>query len=409
MRRLALGIKRAFHIGANTFRVRARAGMRLRAPVRCIRGVLLFGGCAVLAFGGENCTAATATAAGTASSQQPDLFLFVADDLRNDATFGSRHSGNMRVETPNIDGFARGAVDLSRMYTPIAICAPARQALLSGLYPIRSGSDHNHGSAHAALVETLSFHLRRLGYWTVMAGFKHFHLQPQDNFWFDQYTGFLTPGTAAAQHARMCAPGVWVSGVERDSELTPYDRTQVPTPAACCARCHDDITCAAWNHRMPSGNCSLWDTVPTGASPNLPQNHSVHGAKPKLDYVAMLDAHIAERTAAVPPCPWFILYQSSEPHKPHDRDANHSYHDYVEEHYHRKPWNATTRLLNPTKLSYSTFLDSLNMNNDVMKLDREFGRFLAILRTRFAASLKSVSIFTSDHGGQYPPTHTHTH
>ena len=258
-------------------------------------------------------------------AQQPNLFLFVADDLRNDDTVGSRYTGNARVDTPSIDGFARGGIDLSRMYTPIAICAPARQALMSGMYPVRSGSDYNHGRAHASTVETLPFYLRRLGYWTVQSGNKNHHLLPQDNFWFDQYI-------------------VAIETTAQGVDLSPAEVMQ---------------------------------------------------AKLNLDYMARLDEHIVARKAThQQPGPWFILHQSMEPHGPFDKDGNHSFYNYPDNHL-----GDTNLLLNPTKFPYADYLSALNMNNDVMKMDREFGSFLGILRTRFAASQKSVTIFTSDHGG----------
>ncbi|XP_054152458.1 arylsulfatase J-like [Oppia nitens] len=69
---------------------------------------------------------------------KPNIVIFVSDDLgRYDIGYhGSRH-----LMTPNIDSLAADAVVLDRYYTQ-PLCSPSRGALLTGIHPIHSGTQH---------------------------------------------------------------------------------------------------------------------------------------------------------------------------------------------------------------------------------------------------------------------------
>ena len=97
---------------------------------------------------------------------KPNVFVFVADDMRHGA-FGSAYTGNMNVKTPTIDAFARGAFDFTEMYTPTAMCAPARTSMMTGLYPLRTGTDANHAQIKTSAFATttaLTQHFIAAGY-----------------------------------------------------------------------------------------------------------------------------------------------------------------------------------------------------------------------------------------------------
>lgn len=67
---------------------------------------------------------------------KPNILVVVADQLRYDCTgFASKYP----VATPNIDRIAVEGAWFSHAYTPIPVCCPSRQALLTGLRPERFG------------------------------------------------------------------------------------------------------------------------------------------------------------------------------------------------------------------------------------------------------------------------------
>ena len=80
--------------------------------------------------------AAGATLARGASEKEPNIVLFLADDLgwADVSCFDSRD-----IRTPNIDGIARQGVRFNRYYCNAPECTPTRTALLTGRYQQRVG------------------------------------------------------------------------------------------------------------------------------------------------------------------------------------------------------------------------------------------------------------------------------
>ncbi len=114
---------------------------------------------------------------------KPNLFLFLADDLSyNDLGV----TGNPYVQTASIDAFAKNAIAFEKMYTPSAMCAPSRSALMTGLYPHRNGCHMNHGAAYSQ-VKSLPTYLKILGYQVALVGKRH--IKPEQNFPYD-YVGY---------------------------------------------------------------------------------------------------------------------------------------------------------------------------------------------------------------------------
>ena len=60
---------------------------------------------------------------------KPNLLFIMADQLRYDAL---GYAGRFSISTPNLDRLASEGAFFSKAYTPIPVCAPARQSLLSG-------------------------------------------------------------------------------------------------------------------------------------------------------------------------------------------------------------------------------------------------------------------------------------
>jgi arylsulfatase A-like enzyme len=81
------------------------------------------------------------------AGQYRNLVFLLADQLRHDAP-GYALGGRGLAKTPSIDRLAGRGIAYSRAYTPLPVCAPARQSLLSGRHPDSFGSFWNHGFFH---------------------------------------------------------------------------------------------------------------------------------------------------------------------------------------------------------------------------------------------------------------------
>ena len=76
------------------------------------------------------------------NQEKPRNVLFLlADQFRHDA-LGLTSGGH--ISTPNLDALARRGILYRNAYTPLPVCAPARQALLTGRHPDADGAYWNH-------------------------------------------------------------------------------------------------------------------------------------------------------------------------------------------------------------------------------------------------------------------------
>ena len=114
------------------------------------------------------------------AERPPNIVLFIADDLswHDVACFG----GPTDARTPHLDQLAREGMKLTGFYSPAAVCSPLRQALLTGMYPVRNGAYPNHARVRDG-VRSLPHQLRPLGYRTACLGKTHF--DPPASYPFD--------------------------------------------------------------------------------------------------------------------------------------------------------------------------------------------------------------------------------
>ena len=128
----------------------------------------------------------------------PNIIIILADDLG----YGDLGSfGATRIRTPNLDRLAAEGVRLTDFRVPSALCTPSRAALLTGLYPPRTGLVGNlpSGSPTAGISDgidddeiTVAAALKASGYGTAIVGKWHLgstlpHLPTAHGF--DSYFG----------------------------------------------------------------------------------------------------------------------------------------------------------------------------------------------------------------------------
>lgn len=101
---------------------------------------------------------------------RPNILLILADDMtwRDSAPYG-----NPDVQTPNLSRLAEQGMTFHGMYTATAMCAPTRQQLYTGMYPVRNGAYPNHSQVYEG-IKSLPHHLGKLGYRVGLTGKSHF-------------------------------------------------------------------------------------------------------------------------------------------------------------------------------------------------------------------------------------------
>lgn len=116
---------------------------------------------------------ATAAPAAETAPRKPNLLLIVADDLGS-ADVGFR--GAKVIQTPNLDGLARGGAVLDQFYVQ-PVCSPTRACLMTGRFATRTGiyTIVRPGEKRGLPLEerTLAQALRDAGYFTAITGKWH--------------------------------------------------------------------------------------------------------------------------------------------------------------------------------------------------------------------------------------------
>ena len=112
---------------------------------------------------------------------KPNIVIFIADDLtwHDVACFG----GPTAAKTPNLERLASEGIKLTGFFSPASVCSPTRQALLTGMYPVRNGAYPNHALVRAG-TKSLPHHLKALGYRCACVGKTHFG--PSTSYPFDR-------------------------------------------------------------------------------------------------------------------------------------------------------------------------------------------------------------------------------
>ncbi len=113
-------------------------------------------------------------------NRQPNILLIIADDqtYHDVGCYGSPDA-----KTPNIDKLASQGMRFARAFTATAMCAPTRQQLYTGVFPVRNGAYPNHSKVYPG-TKSIVHHMRSLGYRVGLCGKTHFG--PPDSFPFER-------------------------------------------------------------------------------------------------------------------------------------------------------------------------------------------------------------------------------
>jgi len=129
-----------------------------------------------------------------ADSPRPNILLIIADDMG----FSDIGCYGGEIETPNLDRLAANGLRCTSFYNG-ARCWPTRSALMTGYYPLQTGSDPNSGkyvkwhTTTPAVLKSLGYRTYHSGKWHVQgtgcesahsAGFDHAYDQAQGYLYF---------------------------------------------------------------------------------------------------------------------------------------------------------------------------------------------------------------------------------
>jgi choline-sulfatase len=103
-------------------------------------------------------------------ARKPNILILMADQL---AAAALPVYGNRTARTPHLDALAEDAVVFRSAYCNSPLCAPSRNAFMSGRLPSAIGA-YDNAAELAAQVPTFAHYLRLAGYRTVLSGKMHF-------------------------------------------------------------------------------------------------------------------------------------------------------------------------------------------------------------------------------------------
>ncbi len=153
-----------------------------------------------------------------ARAAKPNIVVFLSDDhtWRDSSLYGSTE-----IETPHMERVAKDGMTFDQAFVNSPTCAPARAALLTGLYPARNGAEPNHSRPRKD-IKKLPAYLRELGYEVVSFGkVGHYAQTPEYGFDLARHFGY---------HEDVAIPKAieWLENRESDKPLCLFVGTNWP-------------------------------------------------------------------------------------------------------------------------------------------------------------------------------------
>ena len=142
---------------------------------------------------------------------RPNILMVMADQLT--AKVLSFHGAAKPAKTPNIDRLAAEGHVLQNTYCPFPICAPSRQAMLTGKLASEIGV-YDNGAEFCSSHPTFVHHLRNDGYYTALSGKAHFVGADQLHGYEDRLTTDAYPADLA-----------WTPRWDEDAEIYPFENS----------------------------------------------------------------------------------------------------------------------------------------------------------------------------------------
>ena len=140
---------------------------------------------------------------------KPNILMIIADQLT--AKVLSFHGAAKPAKTPNLDRLAAEGHVLQNTYCPFPICAPSRQAMLTGKLASEIGV-YDNGAEFCSSHPTFVHHLRNNGYYTALSGKAHFVGADQLHGYEDRLTTDVYPADLA-----------WTPRWDQDAEVYPFE------------------------------------------------------------------------------------------------------------------------------------------------------------------------------------------
>ena len=110
---------------------------------------------------------------------RPNVMIVIGDDM---TWHDCEPYGNKVIRTPNMAKLAEQGMCFDAMFTATAMCAPTRQQLYTGMYPVRNGAYPNHSKVYDG-VRSLVHYLKDLDYRVGLIGKRHFG--PPESYAFE--------------------------------------------------------------------------------------------------------------------------------------------------------------------------------------------------------------------------------
>ena len=144
-------------------------------------------------------------------SEHPNILMIMADQLT--AKVLRAYGADRAAKTPNLDRLSAEGYVMENAYCPFPICAPSRQAMLTGKLASEIGV-YDNGAEFCSAHPTFVHHLRNRGYYTALSGKAHFVGADQLHGYEDRLTTDVYPGDLA-----------WTPRWDENAEVYPFENS----------------------------------------------------------------------------------------------------------------------------------------------------------------------------------------